>query len=1172
MAAWGQEMQDCTLIDGVIAPGCDHAAAGTVVAMPVGANTEADPAASDLGPYGFAISIDAAEPGSGRRDIIAGPGQPQGADRQMDRLLSQAGVQITYDGLGVRPRLAIATEDLKSSYVAGQAVTFRASSNYPAWIAKAEIRVTEAGRPSRVVAVIPVAANGTAAWTMPASGDGDLSYSLRVYDSAGRFDETTRQSLNRSATAYATEPMTGPILAAAEGEDMTAKRSIPVRGGAVTVSGNTRSRAGVTVMGERAIADDSGRFVMQRILPPGVHDVRVGVGKGVSRRVEVPQSDWFYIGLADLTVGKRTGGDSYTLGRLAGYAKGHTPEGWTITGALDTGEGELKDLFRDLDAKNVGRTLDRIKSEDVYPTFGDDSTLYEDAPTSGKVYLKVEKDRSSVMWGDFKLTGNGSRLIRSDRTLYGLNLLHESLQQTAAGEARLKLSAYGAQPDRLVQRDVLRGTGGSAYFLKRQDILYGTETILVQYRDPVSGHVVQTQTLVAGEDYEIDYFQGVVILKRPLGSSVSGGGVVTDRPLGDYDANLVAQYEYVPTTGSVDGISAGGRVEGWVSDTVRLGVSAATETTGLAENEIAGADVLIRQSAETYLSFDYARSEGPGFGNSLSFNGGLDINPGTADPSATPSAGSVGLPADAWRVEAAANLAEVSGGRVTGEVLAFYDKKEAGFVSSDYDIGTTQTSYGIAGNVGLSARTKLTFGYEDFEDAAGKHRMDGKLGVAFALSDLWSAEIGLATTDRTDPAAALDAVGKRTDLGARLTWTRDDDLQAWVFGQSTVSRSGGLPENNRLGFGVAARLNDRLTAEAEMSDGSLGAAGKAALLWDNGQGTNYRVGYTLDPTRDLGAAVTGEDKGVWVVGADSRVNDSVSYRAENTYDLFGDRKALTTAFGVRYSPSDVWTYDANLEFGDLDDGMGNAITRRAIGAGVGYAQGDEVKAGLKAEYRTDSSTDGSYDRDTWLLSGYSVYKTDDNWRLMFDLDALVSDSDQSSVRDGRYIEGNIGFAYRPVDNDRLNALVRYTYLEDLPGADQVNIEGDVDGPRQRSHILSFDVNYDLNEQFTLGAKYGYRLGEVADRATDAFAKSTADLAILRLDYHVVHNWDLLVEGRMANYHETDTQENAALVGVYRHFGNNMKVGVGYQAGDVSDDLRLIEGRSEGAFLNIVGKF
>ena len=44
----------------------------------------------------------------------------------------------------------------------------------------------------------------------------------------------------------------------------------------------------------------------------------------------------------------------------------------------------------------------------------------------------------------------------------------------------------------------------------------------------------------------------------------------------------------------------------------------------------------------------------------------------------------------------------------------------------------------------------------------------------------------------------------------------------------------------------------------------------------------------------------------------------------------------------------------------------------------------------------------------------------------------------SDIRDGRYIEARLGAAYRPVDNERVNALFSYTYLEDLPGQDQVD--------------------------------------------------------------------------------------------------------------------------------------
>ena len=1163
LSAPAQSIDACALINGVLPAGCEQSNAGTVVHMPAGSNTETTAAVSDLGPYGFAITIEAAPPNAA---LSTTPETPTDM-RQVDRYLESAGVQVTYDGLGAKPVLAIATTDLRSAYVAGAPVTFRASSNYPAWITRAEVRVADASDPKTLIAVLPIDANGSVSWTMPAQGAAKMIFALRVYDSAGHFDETRVLPLNRTAESFATTAKDGAIIASGEGEDMTARRAIPVRGGAVTVTGNTLSGGStVSVMGEQAIADASGTFVLQRILPPGAHDIRIGMGQGsVTRHVEIPQTEWFYVGLADLTVGKEIGGDSYTLGRLAGYAKGHTAGGYTVTGSIDTREGDLKDLFRDLDEKNPDATLRQIDPDVVYPTFGDDSTAFEDAPTSGKLYLRIEKDQSSATWGDFKATDGASRLIRSDRTLYGAQVLHDSLSQTTEGEPRLSFSAYAAQPDRLVQRDILRGTGGSAYVLKRQDILSGTETLLVQWRDPVSGHVVYSEPLTAGDDYDIDYFQGVVILTQPLGST-AGSEVVSDRPLGQYDVNLVAQYEYVPTTGSVDGVSAGGRAEAWVTDNLRLGISGQRETTGLADNSILGADLLLRHSDSTYLSFDYARSEGPGFGTDLSLNGGLDTDPGA-------TAGLTGLPADAYRVEAAADLADLTNDALTGNLVAFYDRKDAGFVSADYDIATSQTDWGLSGTVDVTARTALTFGYKDFKDAAGKHQTDGTLGLTYAFNDQWGVEMGLARTDRADPSADPDQTGSRTDLGARLTWTRDEDFKAWAFGQTTVSRSGGLPDNDRLGIGTELRLGDRVTAQAEISAGTLGTAGFAGLAYDNQAGSQYHIGYKLDPVRARDVEdFSGTDTGTWVLGATRRINDAVTYRAENTYDMFGDTRSVSQSYGVRYTPSDIWTYDAAMEFSDSDDAAGITTSRRALSLGLSYSDAERLQSGIKAEARRETSTDGLADRTTWLVSGYARAQTSEDWRLLGNIDALVSTSDQSSIRDGRYVEANIGYAYRPAAHDRVNALFRYTYLYDLPGADQVNIDGDLNGPRQRSHILSLDVNYDLTKELTLGAKYGYRLGEVAPRDSDTFTPDTADLAILRLDYHVVHNWDMMVEARVANFQQAGAQDYGALAGVYRHFGNNLKLGLGYQWGGVSDDLRSLEGGKEGLFLNLVGSF
>ena len=46
----------------------------------------------------------------------------------------------------------------------------------------------------------------------------------------------------------------------------------------------------------------------------------------------------------------------------------------------------------------------------------------------------------------------------------------------------------------------------------------------------------------------------------------------------------------------------------------------------------------------------------------------------------------------------------------------------------------------------------------------------------------------------------------------------------------------------------------------------------------------------------------------------------------------------------------------------------------------------------------------------------------------------------------------------------------------------------------------------------------------------------------------------------------------ALVGIYRHFGQNVKVGAGYNFTNYSDDLANTGFREHGFFFNVIGKF
>jgi hypothetical protein len=738
-------------------------------------------------------------------------------------------------------------------------------------------------------------------------------------------------------------------------------------------------------------------------------------------------------------------------------------------------------------------------------------------------------------------------------------------ESTVDGERRVSATLYAAQPDSLPQRDELRGTGGSAYFLKRQDVVPASETVTVEIVDPVTGRVVQRRMLAASADYRIDYLQGTIILDDPLSGSGGSGQVVTDGAIGDYDVNLVVQYEYVPAGGTPDGNAFGGRVEAWLpGDMVRLGFTGMNETTEDADLQAIAADVHLRFSQGSYLEAEVAESRGAGFGRSISTDGGFTFVD-VAGPGAEQRA-------RATRIEGTLDLGDVAPG-TDGTVTAYYETKDAGFTTLSEDISDDQRLIGLQAEAQLTDTLALRAGYEDFESDNGSFRKEGDLEVTYTINPALTVALGVSHLDQEEPGDA-DDTGRRTDLGFRVTRSLAADQNVYVFGQSTINRAGGIRRNDRLGFGGRFNLSERVSLEAEVSDGTNGVGARALLDYRPSDTNRYYLGYELDPNREIaGVPLQGKDKGGFILGTERAVNDNLSYYAENNYDLFGQRRSLTTAYGVTYTPSSLWTHSGSIETGRVRDDVDGDFDRTALSYGLSFDDGSGQTSSLRFEYRVDDhETNTARDRNTYAVTGSYGYQVNPDWRFLADIDALVSSSDQADFLDGRYIEASLGYAYRPVANDRLNVLARYTYLYDLPGIDQVSEDGTAGGVRQRSHILSLDGIYEIDQNWELGGKLAYRVGETAARDSDTFTGNDAGLVAVRATYTLVHDWELSAEGRMLVLPDSDAREFGGLATVYKSIGNNAKIGIGYNLGSFSDDLRDITLDDHGVFLNLQAKF
>lgn len=1126
--------------------------AGQVLVVPKAPNTEPETGSFNA-PEGFAISING---------VPLDSSDPQVEDqaRRVDEVLERANIQVKYDGLDIRPRLDLEILGDADAYAAGDAMRVRSILNYPYFVARGEIRIISVSKfgGAKTLRVIEIDPNGDAQFEVP-TGE-NIALVHRVYDAKGRYDETFPIALSNPGSRAERDGNE-------EGEDFTARRRIPISGGSVTVFGEgLRTGQRVTTLGENLSADDSGRFVVQRILPPGTHSASISDGGHVHlvRQVTIPQSDWFYVGAAELTFGKRYGDlygeENIRRGRASFYADGRRADGTRITASLDTGEEDLDEIFRRLDERDPQSILRRIDETDLYPTYGDDSSIEDGAPTSGKFYFRIEKNENYLQWGDTQATLSSGTYLRNEREHYGLSGQWTSDDLTSFGEPRLTVSGYAAQPDQVPQRDVFQATDGTFFFLQRQDISFGTERVTVQLRDATTGRVLETRTLQAITDYQINYIQGVITLNQPLLQSFASSGVVITDPGGDQDVSLVVQYEYTPTTGNVDTFAYGGRVEGWVNDQIRLGVTGMTEEAVAGTQEAIGIDLRYRLSEDSHLSFDYAQTDGPGFGSSFSSDGGLIFD------TEAPAAGN----GRALRAEGHLELSDL-GSAQDGVVGFYFEDRTEGFSTLDYEVSSTtgdESLWGVYAEISVADDLDWQFTYDNYSNGVGEHERVGEISLEFQYSKSETIAVGLEHVDKDRGSTTEN--GRRTDIGARWTRKVSNDLEYYLYGQATVSNDG-LDRNDRIGAGGTIKISENWKLTGEASTGSLGFGAQLLASYDDGDGNSRYAGYDLTPGRSFnGVALNGRDQGRYIVGGRQSLTDDVSVFAENSYDIFGRHRSLATNYGVTYDYSERTSYTGTFSAGAVTDDINGDFDRYAVTLGFRH-KSEGMSGGGRLEYRKDEGTIGGSPRetDTLLVSGDLSYEIDEENRLKFLFEAVHSDSG-GLVADGDYLDFIAGYSHRPIWNDRLNVLLRYRYLFDDYGQ---NVDGfAISGPIQRSHVLSADGIYELNERWEVGAKLGLRISESAPDGNTPLVENNAYLAVANARWHVVSSWDALFEVRSLHLESSGQTETGFLGAVYKHAGNNWKVGLGYNFTNFSDDLTDLTYDDKGVFLNVVAKF
>jgi flagellar motor protein MotB len=1127
--------------------------------------------------------------------------------RCTDVALDNANIHFHFDNLEARRRLgvaahpvAVAVSDL-GSVPDASVVRFRMYSNYASFIKRAEIRIFDQQQSLQAVPlkIISVDDAGLAQWQpekeiLPGPAR-ELKYLLRAYDSKGNFDETDARPLrlyreqSPKDVAKSEEPSARELLAAYGANDL-ARQQIPLGSGTVKVQGSgIPAGHTVWVAGHQIPVDPQGNFAAEEILPTGTHTVEVGVlddagnGSLYLRDLEFKRTDLFYVGVADLTVSKNSASgpvkllqgenatqpyDSSLDGRLAFYVNGKVRQNWHLTASADTREGPVKDLFSNFLDKSPDSLFRRIDPDYYYPSFGDDGVVEEMAPTMGKFYVRASHGQDYGMWGNFKVGYRENELAQVDRGLYGANAHYGSELTTSFGERRITVDGFAAQPGTMPSYEEFRGTGGSLYFLRHQDILTGSESVHIEIRDKASGIVTGVVNLRPNVDYDIDYLQGRLLLSAPLSSTANDNLLVRSSGLSGDEAYLVARYEYTPGFDKLDEVAVGGQGDYWLNDHVRLGLTA-NSNGGDAASNLGAADLTLRKSTNSWVKVQTGRSNGLLSPSLQSNDGGFGFQ-SPDDQSFT------GKKAGAYRADLSVGLGDFFEGR-DGRFTFYTQNLDAGYSAPGQATIKDTQQYGGTFKMPVTSRLSLAAKGDQKIQDQGLETRAIELNAGYKLTERWSVSTGVRDDLRKDRSPVVPLTqeqGERTDAIAQVKFDPSDSWRAYAFVQDTVAASGGRRDNGRIGAGGSYRLTKRFRIEGEASDGELGPGAKVGTSFLYSEGTNLYLNYSLENERTDNGQLLQGSQGSLVSGAKTRLSDSSSVYVEERYQNGASLTGLTHATGINLTAKERWNFGGSAELGKLRDSQTGAETdRKAAGVRLGYGF-DKMQFSSGIEYRRDDAEqlDQTHTvRTMWLFRNNFKFQLAPDWRVVGKLDHSVSDSSLGDFYGGGYTEAVVGYAYRPVRNDRLNALVKYTYFYNVPSTDQLGSQNTAAEFLQKSHIAALDLTYDLTANWSLGSKYAYRLGqESLDRVHPNFFDNLAQLAVFRVDWRFLRQWDSLAEVRTLELPNVSQHRRGALVAVYHHIGKNLKAGVGYNFTDFSDDLTDLKYNHRGIFLNLIG--
>lgn len=755
-------------------------------------------------------------------------------------------------------------------------------------------------------------------------------------------------------------------------------------------------------------------------------------------RLKAKAREWILVGIAEGSTGFDTVSRNqeglpgnaadhhlYADDRIAFFAQGRVLGKWLLTMAYD---GDKERSKRDGHDPRLFHAIDPGR---YYTVYGDAGQNGVGAPSSDRIYVKLERDEFYFLYGDYETGLKGSTLTRYERTLTGIKSRYQ--------DGRFDLICFVSENNQTFVKDEFRGQGSTGpYQLSRRDVAMNSEKVTLERRDRYRGEViVGSRELARYSDYDINYTAGTITFREPVFS--------TDPELNPQ--YIIVRYEAYGTPDTR--LTAGGRAEVRATDKLTLGVTQVSEGGSDGNGLLGGADLRYRHSDHLTLRLEAGRSR-------------------DHQERATPAAGN-------------AYLAEM-------EYQTTNSSSKFSFHDTDPRFGLGQTNLSEIGLRKSSLETLVRL-WPNLHLKGQLYRLENS--TLNASRTLGEAQ-GELTVGATTLRAGLRQVRDELDADREQ---RSDQITAGIsqalFAGRVILRADqesnlnqgdhslDFPDLTRIG--VDYHLTDRTTlyAEQEFRNGSLldsrsSRLGIKATPWNGGEiysGLTRASGTLGDSTSanlaahqrwqltkawsvDVGgeeSKVLSRDPGLPVAISSSFANSGSGFYPLNAWDL--NEEFSAASLGVTYTHQDwLWTTRGEARLGDSSD-------RRNFASSVQTSPRNNLSLLAAINHSESDQHSGEEQGFSNLLLGLAYRPRQSRWLILDKLE-LVTEEFTSSNR-----------------QDLSRRLINLLNVNYKAGASQTSFQygaktatETIDGGKysQFVDLIGIETRYDLTERWDLG--------------------------------------------------------------------------------------------------------